>query len=80
MLINNIFDHVSRPVYQQILSIILKLKKEHTIILITKDLKLIRNKNVDKIIFIAYGKIIGEGIHADLIKNNLDYQKLIKKM
>ena len=80
MLINNIFDHVSRPVYQQILSIILKLKKEHTIILITKDLKLIRNKNVDKIIFIAYGKIIGIGIHADLIKNNLDYQKKKKKM
>ena len=80
ILINNIFDHLSKPVYRKLFKMITGLKKEHTIIIITRDLKLIKNKKVDKVIFLAYGKIIGEGIHEDLQKNNLNYRNLIKKM
>ena len=80
ILIDNILDHVSKPVYKQILEIIINLSKEHTIIMISRDLKVIRNKNVNKVIFFAYGKIIGIGKHHDLIDNNLDYKKMLNNL
>ena len=80
ILINNILDHVSKPVYSQILKIITELKDEHTIIMISRDLDIIKNKNVDKIIFLAYGKIVGIGKHNELIKSNNEYIELLKKM
>ena len=80
ILLDNILDHVSKPVYKQILDIIINLKSEHTIIMISRDLKIIKNKNVDKVIFLAYGKVVGEGKHHDLVKNNEEYQNLLKKM
>ncbi len=80
ILINNILSHVSQNTYKKILNHILELKKEHTIIMISNDLKIIKNKNVDKVIFLSQSKIIGEGKHEKLIKNNLEYQKLIKRI
>ena len=80
ILIDNILDHVSKPVYKQIFDIIINLSTEHTIIMISRDLKVIRNKNVNKVIFFAYGKIIGIGKHHDLIKNNLDYKKMLNNL
>ena len=80
ILINNILDHVSRPVYKQIFDMLIKLKNEHTIIVVSRNIDILKNNNVDKIIFFAYGKVIGEGNHKDLIKNNQEYQKLLKKM
>ena len=80
ILLDNILDHVSKPVYKQILDIIINLKSEHTIIMISRDIKIIKNKNVDKVIFLAYGKVVGEGKHQDLFKNNEEYQNLLKKM
>ena len=79
ILINNILDHVSSSYYKKILKIIFDLKSEHTILLITRDLKLMRKKDIDKIIFIAYKKIIGIGSHNELLKN-MEYKKLIKIM
>ncbi len=80
ILINNILEHVSKPIASKLLNLIIELKKEHTIILITRDINIIKNKNVDKIIFIAYKEVIGEGIHKDLIKNNQRYKNLIKQI
>ena len=80
ILINNILDYVSKSAYNQILKIIIDLKREHTIVMASRDLKIVRNKNVDQVIFIAYGKIIGVGKHSELIKDNQEYGKLLKKM
>ena len=80
ILINNILDHVSRPIYDQILKMLIELSKEHTIIMITRDINLLKNKNVSKVIFLAYGKVIGDGKHNKLIKNNEKYKELIYKM
>ena len=77
ILINNILEHVSKPVYNKLLNLIINLKKEHTIILLTRDISIIENDNIDKIIFIAYGKIIGIGKHRKLMKNE-KYNELIK--
>ena len=59
ILINNILEHVSKPIYNQLFNLIVNLKKEHTIIMITRDINLLENNNVDRIIFIAYGKVVG---------------------
>ena len=80
ILINNILDHVSRPVHKQIFDMLIKLKSEHTIIIVSRNIDILKNRNVDKIIFLAYGRVIGEGNHKDLIKNNQEYQNLLKKM
>ena len=80
ILINNILDHVSRPVHKQIFDMLINLKSEHTIIVVSRNIEILKNKNVDKIIFLAYGRVIGEGEHKDLIKNNQEYQNLLKKM
>ena len=80
ILINNILEHVSKPVASKIFKLLINLKKEHTIIMITRNLKYIKNNNIDKIIFIAYGEIIGDNKHEILIKDNELYQKLIKEI
>lgn len=80
ILINNILDYVSKPTFNQILNLLIELKKEHTIIMITRNMPIIKNKNVDKVLFIAYGSVIGEGKHSELVKNNKEYVNLLKKM
>ena len=80
ILIDNIFDHVSKSLYQKFLRIIVDLKKEHTIIVISNDKKIIRNKNVDKSILLSKGVVIGEGIYANLMLNNKEYAELMKKI
>lgn len=80
ILINNIFEHVSRSVYNKILKILIDLKSEHTIIIISQDINIINNKNVDKIIMFDKGQIIAAGNHTDLIKNNHQYADLLEKM
>lgn len=80
ILIDNIFDHISRGLQNKLLKMILELKKEHTIIMVSNDVKLIRNKQVDKTILLTNGKIIGDGKYSDLMLNNKDYHELIKKL
>ena len=48
--------------------------------MITRDVNVMKNINVDKVIFIAYGKVVGEGIHKDLMKNNNSYYELIRQI
>ena len=79
ILINNILEHVSKTVYSKLLKLIIELKNEHTIIMITKDNGIINNGNVDRVISILHGNVLGIGKHKDLISNN-DYQKLINSM
>ena len=80
ILIDNIFSHISHNLYQKLLKMVCELKKEHTIIIISNDKKIIKNKNVDKNILIYNGIIIGYGKYSDLMLNNQAYYVLINKM
>ena len=80
ILIDNILEHVTRPIYKQIFNIIVDLSKEHTIIMISRDIKIIKSKHVDQIIFLAYGKIVGTGKHNDLIISNSNYKKMLNNL
>lgn len=80
ILLNNILDKVSKPVAKKILKILEELVKEHTIIMISKDVKLMKKKYVNKVIMFSKGEIIASGTHIDLLKNNQKYKELLKKM
>ena len=80
ILIDNIFDHISHSLNTKIVSIICELKKEHTIIVISNDIKLIKNKFVDKNILFSSGIIIGDGKYSEMMLNNKKYHELIKKI
>lgn len=80
ILIDNIFDHISKSLYNKIIKMISELKDEHTIIIISNNIKLIKNKYVDKNILFSLGKIIGYGKYSDLMLNNKEYHELIKKI
>ena len=80
ILIDDIFSHISNSLYQKVLKIIIELKKEHTIIVISNDKKIIKNKNIDKSILIYSGRIVGDGIYNELMLNNMEYCKLMKNL
>ena len=48
--------------------------------MISKDLKIIRDKKVDNVLFFYHGKILAQGKHSDLVKSNQEYANLLKKM
>ena len=80
ILVDNIFDHISKSLYNKLINIICELKSEHTIIIISNDLKIIKNKYVDKSILFSSGKIIGDGKYSELMLNNKEYYELIRKL
>ena len=56
--------------------VINNIKKDHTIIIVTHELSMI--KDCSRILLLEEGKIIAEGSHNDLIKQNKMYKKLYK--
>ena len=80
ILVDNIFNHMSKSLCLKIINLLFKLKSEHTIIIISQDLKLISNSLVDQVIVFENGKIVCIGKHYDLIKKSIEYQKMLKKM
>ena len=53
------------------------MKGVYTILIIAHRLS--TGKDCDKIYVLENGKIVGEGTHKELLKNNEYYQKLYKK-
>ena len=80
ILIDNIFDHISRGLCNKIIKMISELKNEHTIIIISNDIKIIKNKFVSKNILFLNGRIVGDGKYSELMLNNREYSELIKKI
>ena len=80
ILIDNIFDHISRGVSDKIIKMIYELKMEHTIIVISNNINIIKSKFVDKSILFSSGIIVGDGKYSDLMLNNKEYHELIKKL
>lgn len=80
ILLNNVLEKVSKPLANKILKILEELKKEHTIIMITRDTKLIAKKYVDQVIMFSFGNIIASGKHQELLKSNPKYKEILKKM
>ena len=75
-----LFDEVTASLdpntAKHVMNVLKNLKKDHTVIMITHKPKLM--KLADNILVIDHGKIVGNGKHKELIKNN-KYYKLLQK-
>lgn len=80
ILINNIFSHISNSLSNRLFKMIVELKSEHTIIVISNDIKIIKNKDVDQSILLLHSKVIGQGKYNILMLNNPQYAKLIRQL
>ena len=75
-----LFDEVTASLdpntAKHVMNVLKNLKKDHTVIMITHKPKLM--KMADNILVIDHGKLVGNGKHRELIKNN-KYYKLLQK-
>lgn len=76
LLFDEVTSNLDLNTSKHIINVIKKLKKNHTILMITHKPMLM--KESDDIIVIDHGNLVGRGIHKDLIKNNKYYQELQK--
>lgn len=76
-----LFDEVTSSLdmntSKQILDILMDLKKDHTVLMITHKPELM--KMADEIIVIDHGRLVGIGSHEHLMKHNKYYQQLQKR-
>ncbi|MBQ8472647.1 MAG: ABC transporter ATP-binding protein [Bacilli bacterium] len=79
MLFDETFDYLSKDLSLKVLDILKDLKQENTILVITKNKEIIESNYVDNIIVLDDNKLLTEGKHEDLLKEN-DYKKLFKKL
>lgn len=77
ILIEDFFNNLSNYYEKKVLSIIYSLKKEHTIIILSNNIDIINNKNVDKILIFDNNKLL---IDTDNIKNIPEYSDFIEKL
>lgn len=76
LLFDEVTSSLDSSTTDKVMSVLKKLKKDHTIIMITHKPELMRL--TDQIIVIDKGKIVGKGKHKELIKNNEIYKSLQK--
>ena len=79
MLFDETFDYLSKDLSLKVLDILKDLKQENTILVITKNKEIIESNYVDNIIVLDDNKLLTEGKHDDLLKEN-DYKKIFKKL
>lgn len=79
MLFDETFDYLSHDISIKVLETLIDMKEDNTIVVITKNKSIIENPDVDQIIMLDSNKIIANGTHQELIKND-NYKKIFKKL
>lgn len=77
LLFDEVTSSLDMATSKQVMKVLNKLKKDHTIIMITHKPALM--KMADEILVIDHGKLVGRGTHNELMKNNKYYQTLQNK-
>jgi len=80
ILIEDIFDKLTRFYQDLVFNILINLKKEHTIILITKNKKIISNNEIDNIYFFKGNNLICSGKFTDLYESHEVYYDYYEKL
>ena len=80
ILIEDIFDKLTRFYQDLVFNILLNLKKEHTIILITKNKKIISNENIDNIYFFNGNELDCFGNYQKLYNDSEMYRNYYEKL
>jgi ABC-type bacteriocin/lantibiotic exporter with double-glycine peptidase domain len=76
ILLDEITNNLDTESTNAIHTLIESMRKDYTIIMITHNLEI--SKSADRIIVLDNGKIVGDGIHKELLKENKHYQKLYR--
>lgn len=79
ILIDEIFDKVSNEIRKKILDIIKNIRHEHTIILISRDRKILNDDYIDQIIVFSKGKVLGIGEYGEVTKISA-IREILKKI
>lgn len=79
ILIEDIFPYLSKKYKEKIWNLLINLKNEHTIILITKDKKIITNKDIDNIYFFKENDFIISGNHLKNLQDSELYKNYYEK-
>lgn len=80
ILMEDIFDKLTRFYQDLVFNILINLKKEHTIILITKNKKIISSNEIDNIYFFKGNNLICKGKYQELYESNEVYHDYYKKL
>lgn len=80
MLFDETFDYLSKDINIKVIDVLKELKQDNTIIVISKNKNLIQEKFVDQILVLNNNKLLTNGVHDELIKNNIEYKKIFKKL
>ncbi len=80
MLFDETFDYLSKDISLKGLEILKSMKEDNTIVVITKNKEIIEADYVDQVIMLDENKIAFTGIHEELLKNDDNYKKILKKL
>lgn len=80
MLFDETFDYLSKDISLKGLEILKSMKEDNTIVVITKNKEIIETDYVDQVIMLDENKIAFTGIHEELLKNDDNYKKILKKL
>ena len=77
LIFDEVFSLLNKKTAENIMEILRKIKKDHTIIIFTKEDYILEHS--DKVIVIDQSKVASLGRHAQLIKKNKLYQEIVAK-
>ena len=76
MIFDGVLFELNKNSYLKVLDILEQIKKDHTIIIMDKELEIISKS--DYIILLDNGMVVDKGTHEELINNSL-YKQIVQK-
>ena len=80
LLFDETFDFLSSDISTIVLNFLREMKRDNTILVISKKKNILELEFVDNIIVLEQHKVIATGNHKELLKNNKSYKKIISKL
>ena len=80
LLFDETFDFLSRDIGLKVLNMLKQMRRDNTILLISKKMEILELDFIDQIILLDNHQVVAMGRHNELIDNNKNYKKIINKL
>ncbi len=80
LLFDETFDFLSRDIGLKVLNMLKQMRRDNTILLISKKMEILELDFIDQIILLDNHQVVAMGSHNELIDNNKNYKKIINKL